>query len=273
MGLTMQGAAEAGLPFVVFDRPTPLCGHYVAGFVRESGLASFTSLFPVPIAHGMTVGELARMVKGESMLPGLEHLELTVVCMEGWSRSLRWPDTGLAWTPTSPNIPDYETSLLYAGVGLLEATRASEGRGTREPFKLVGAPAVDAAELAAKLNAQALPGVRFEPATFVPTAIPGMSSSPKFRDRSVAGVRIAITEQSVFLPVETGVALLAALYEALPATEKKGFFRKGLDLMAGTQRLQSSLELQLGAAAIQDLWRAEVETFRQSRERYLLYSP
>jgi uncharacterized protein YbbC (DUF1343 family) len=269
----MQGAAEAGIPFVVLDRPNPLGGNYVSGFVRESGYASFTSLFPVPIAHGMTVGELARMIKGESMLPGLEHLELTVVRMEGWRRSLRWPDTGLAWVPTSPNIPDYETSLLYAGVGLLEATRASEGRGTREPFKLVGAPAVDAAKLAGKLNALALPGVRFEPAAFVPTAIPGMSSSPKFRGRSVAGVRIAITDQSVFLPVETGVSVLAALYEALPATEQKSFFRKGLDLMAGTHLLQSSLESQLGAAAIQDLWQAEVEAFRRSRERYLLYGP
>jgi uncharacterized protein YbbC (DUF1343 family) len=273
MGLAMQGAAEAGIPFVVLDRPNPLGGNYVSGFVRESGYASFTSLFPVPIAHGMTVGELARMIKGESMLPGLEHLELTVVRMEGWRRSLRWPDTGLAWVPTSPNIPDYETSLLYAGVGLLEATRASEGRGTREPFKLVGAPAVDAAKLAEKLNALALPGVRFELAAFVPTAIPGMSSSPKFRGRSVAGVRIAITDQSVFLPVETGVSVLAALYEALPATEQKSFFRKGLDLMAGTHLLQSSLESQLGAAAIQDLWQAEVEAFRRSRERYLLYGP
>jgi uncharacterized protein YbbC (DUF1343 family) len=132
----------------------------------------------------------------------------------------------LPGSPPAPNIPDFETSLLYAGVGLLEATRASEGRGTHEPFKLVGAPAVDAAKLAAKLNAQALPGVRFDPATFVPTAIPGMSSSPKFRDRSGAGVRIAITDQSIFLPVETGVTILAALYEALPATERRAFSAK-----------------------------------------------
>jgi uncharacterized protein YbbC (DUF1343 family) len=271
MGLAMQGAAEAGIPFVVLDRPNPLGGNYVSGFVRESGLSSFTSLFPVPIAHGMTVGELARMVKGESMLPGLDRLELTVVRMEGWRRSMRWPETGLPWVPTSPNIPDYETSLLYAGVGLLEATSASEGRGTREPFKLAGAPAVDAAKLAENLNARALPGVRFEPATFSPTAIPGMSSSPKFKDSQVAGVRIEITDQSVLLPVETGVSVMAAIYESVPETEKKTFFRKGIDLMAGTDLLQKSMELQRSSDEIQNLWRAEVEEFRRSRERYLIY--
>jgi uncharacterized protein YbbC (DUF1343 family) len=272
MGLAMQGAAEAGIPFVVLDRPNPLGGNYVSGFVRESGLSSFTSLFPVPIAHGMTVGELARMVKGESMLPGLDRLELTVVRMEGWRRSMRWPETGLPWVPTSPNIPDYETSLLYAGVGLLEATSASEGRGTREPFKLAGAPALDGRKLAERLNAQALPGVRFEPAAFSPTTIPGMSSHPKFKDRPVGGVRIEITDQSVLLPVETGVSVMAAIYESLPATDKTTFFREGIALMAGTHLLQRSMELQRSPDEIRNLWRAEVEAFRKTRERYLIYS-
>jgi uncharacterized protein YbbC (DUF1343 family) len=206
------------------------------------------------------------------MLPGLTHLDLTVVRMEGWRRDMRWPDTGLAWVPTSPNIRDYEAALLYAGVGLLEATSASEGRGTREPFKLAGAPGLDAVKLAKNLNSRALPGVRFTPATYTPTAIPGMSSNPKFKGRQVAGVRIEVTEQSALLPVETGVAVLAALYEALPATEKKIFFRQGIALMAGTDRLQRSLELQRSAEEIQHLWRTEVEAFRKTREQYLLYS-
>jgi uncharacterized protein YbbC (DUF1343 family) len=184
---------------------------------------------------------------------------------------MRWPDTGLPWVPTSPNIPDYETSLLYAGVGLLEATSASEGRGTREPFKLAGAPALDGRKLAERLNAQALPGVRFEPAAFSPTTIPGMSSHPKFKDRPVGGVRIEITDQSVLLPVETGVSVMAAIYDSLPEAEKKAFFRKGIDLMAGSTLLQSSLELRRSPDEIQDLWRAEVEEFRRSRERYLIY--
>lgn len=271
MGLAMQAAAEAGIPFVAFDRPNPLGGDYVAGFVREDGLSSFTSLFPVPIAHGLTVGELARMIKGEAMLPGLANLDLSIVRMEGWRRQMRWPDTGLAWVPTSPNIPDYESSLLYAGVGLLEATSASEGRGTRAPFKLAGAPGLDGEKLAKSLNDLALPGVWFAPAAYVPIAIPGMSSNPKFKDRQIPGVRIEVTDQGALLPVETGVALLAFLYEALPEAEKKVFFRKGIELMAGTGRLQKALEQQRSPGEIQTLWQAEIAAFRKSRERYLLY--
>jgi uncharacterized protein YbbC (DUF1343 family) len=207
------------------------------------------------------------------MLPGLDRLDLTVVRMEGWRRNMRWPDTGLAWIPTSPNIPDYETALLYPGLGLLEATGASEGRGTREPFKLAGHPALNAEILAETLNARALPGIRFEPATFAPAAIPGMASSPKFKGRPVAGVRIKITDQSILRPVETGVAVMAALYAALPATEQQIFFRKGLDLMAGTDRLQRSLEFQRSPDEIQNLWRVEVDKFRQTRAPYLLYGP
>jgi len=271
MGLAMQAAAEAGIPFLVLDRPNPLGGNYVAGFVREDGLASFTSLFPVPIAHGMTVGELARMIKGEAMLPGLADLDLSIVRMEGWRRQMRWPDTGLAWVPTSPNIPDYESALLYAGVGLLEATSVNEGRGTKEPFKLAGAPGLDAEKLVKRLNDLALPGILIKPAAYVPTAIPGMSSNPKFRDRQVTGVRIEVTDQTALLPVETGVALLATLYESTPETEKNIFFRKGIELMAGTDRLQKALEHQRSSREIQNLWQAEVEAFRKSRERYLLY--
>ncbi len=273
MGLAMETAAEAGIPFVVFDRPNPLGGDYVSGFVRDGGIGAFTAPFPIPIAHGLTVGELALMVKGEAMAPGLDRLDLTVVKMEGWRRSMLWPDTGLAWIPTSPNIPDYETALLYPGIGLLEATAASVGRGTREPFKLAGAPAVGAEKLAASLNGRALPGVRFEPATFVPVAIPGMASNPKFMGRQVAGVRIQITDQSVFGPVETGVAVMAELYNALPEAEKSSFFSKGLDLMAGTNRLQRALEYPPNPGEIQDLWREEVSSFRKTRARYLRYGP
>ncbi|HWI41491.1 MAG TPA: DUF1343 domain-containing protein [Verrucomicrobiae bacterium] len=270
MGLAMQGAAEAGVPFMVLDRPNPLGGEYVAGFVREKEFSSFTALYPVPVAHGMTVGEMAMMVRGEEMLPGLQQLDLTVVRMEGWERGMRWPDTGLAWTPTSPNVPDFETALLYAGTGLLEATSASEGRGTREPFKLAGLPAVDGSKLAEELNALKLPGLRFEPATFTPAAIPGMSSTPKFRNRAVSGVRVTVTDHRSVRPVETGVSLLCALYGAVPA-QRQSFFRRGLGEMAGSRLLQRSVEKGLSGEEIAALWGGEVAAFRKARDRYLLY--
>ena len=152
MGLVMQAAAEAHVSLVVLDRPNPLGGDYVSGFVRHDLPPSFTSLYPIPIAHGMTVGELALMIKGSHMLPGLSNLDLTVVRMEGWERSMRWPDTELAWIPTSPNLPEFDSSLLYAGMCLLEGTGASEGRGTVTPFALAGWPGIDEEALAAKLN-------------------------------------------------------------------------------------------------------------------------
>src|SRR5262249_46296451 len=115
MGLAMQAAAAAGIPFVVLDRPNPLGGDYVSGFVLEPAHKSFVGQYPIPIVHGMTVGELARMIQGERWLDGLDTLQLTVIPMQGWNRSMRWPQTGLAWVPTSPNIPTFESALAYPG--------------------------------------------------------------------------------------------------------------------------------------------------------------
>jgi uncharacterized protein YbbC (DUF1343 family) len=158
----MQAAAEAHIPFVVLDRPNPLGGEYVAGPVLEGGYASFVGACPVPVAHGMTAGELALMIKGERMLPGLEGLELRVIRMSGWRRGMQWPETGLKWVRTSPNIPDFETALLYPGICFFEGTSANVGRGTLEPFKLVGFPGINAGELADRLNRKNLPGAKFE---------------------------------------------------------------------------------------------------------------
>lgn len=272
MGLAMQAAAEAGVPFMVLDRPNPLGGDYVSGFVRDDLPASFTSFYPIPVAHGMTVGELALMIKGSGWLPGLSDLDLTVVRMEGWQRWMRWPDTGLAWLPTSPNITDFETSLLYPGIGLLEGTCASEGRGTTEPFRLIGWPGMDGEALAAKLNRQGLSGVRFEPVKFTPVCMPGKSSSPKYMDREVHGVRIAITDYQSVQPVETGVAVVSALYGALPPRERKDFFRKGFNDLAGSSRLQRSIESGRPAEEIARQWSGDILWFMLMREKYLLYT-
>ena len=141
MGLAMQAAAAAQIPFVILDRPNPLGGEYISGPLLEPAFISFTGAYPIPVAYGMTVGELATMIKGERMLPGLEGLDLRVIRMEGWHRVMKWPETGLEWVRTSPNIPDFETALLYPGICFFEGTDASEGRGTLEPFSVIGHPA------------------------------------------------------------------------------------------------------------------------------------
>jgi Uncharacterized protein conserved in bacteria len=140
MGLAMQAAAEADLEFVVLDRPNPLGGTYVSGFMLTPEHQSFVGRYPIPVAHGMTVGELARMIKGEAMLPGLDDLELTVVEMEGWTRNLRWPGTKRDWVPPSPNLPTWETALVYPGMCFFEGVRVNEAAAPTDRFSRSACP-------------------------------------------------------------------------------------------------------------------------------------
>jgi uncharacterized protein YbbC (DUF1343 family) len=271
MGLAMQAAADAEIPFMVLDRPNPLGGEYVSGFVRKEQPGSFTSMYPIPVAHGMTVGELAGMIKGESWLSGLSGLDLIVVTMEGWQRWMRWPDTELTWLATSPNIPDFNAALLYPGIGLLEGTGANEGRGTPEPFRLVGCPDIDGEAVAARLNHLHLAGVMFEPVHYTPVSIPGKSSAPKCQNKEVSGVRIITTDYRSVQPVETGVAVAAELYEAFPGQVKNGFFRIGFDDMAGSPLLRKAIEARASGDEIGRLCDSDLNRFRSQREKYLLY--
>ena len=272
MGLAMQAAAEAGIDFMVLDRPNPLGGEYVAGFVREPGFESFVSDYPIPVQHGLTIGELAMMVRDEGFYDGLQGLDLTVVAMQGWQRHMQWPDTDLPWQQTSPNIPDFETALIYPGTCFFEAVEASEGRGTYQPFKQIGAPWADSLDAAATLNTAGLPGVTFAPISFVPASIEGMASNPGFLGEEIQGVRLAVSDPKAFRPVEAGIHILTYFYNAVPETERASFVNeRWLGLLAGTDRLQSSLEAGLSAEAIIASWQDEVDMFKQQRQAYLLY--
>jgi len=271
MGLAMQACARAGIPLWVLDRPNPLGGDDVAGFVRRDLPASFTSLYPIPIAHGMTVGELARMIQGEAMLPDLERLELGVVPLTGWRRTMRWSDTGLAWVATSPNLASFPSTLLYPGIGLLEGTSASEGRGSDTPFLMVGWPGLDPQLLAQRLNAEGLKGLHFEPVRFTPVSRPGRSSSPKYRNRELGGVRLEIDDPHTVEPVRVGVAVLCGLFATLPEPARRVLFRPGFDDMAGSRELRLGVLKGESAQAVSARWADEVNRFRKQRERYLLY--
>ncbi len=271
MGLAMQAAAEAGLPFVVLDRPNPLGGAYMAGFVLEPAHSSFVGQYPIPVAHGLTVGELARLIQGERLLPGLDDLRLEVVPMEGWRREALWPETGLPWVPTSPNIPDFETALVYPGACFFEAAAASEGRGTETPFILLGAPWADGEALTDTLNARGLPGVRFEAARFTPRSIDGMASNPRLEGQALQGIRTVVTDAAAFLPVETGVHVLHAFYRQAPRPESFIAREEWLAKLAGTSRLYDLLTLGRPPEAIIGAWQDEVDAFAQRRAPYLLY--
>jgi uncharacterized protein YbbC (DUF1343 family) len=273
MGLAMQAAAAARIPFVVLDRPNPLGGEYVAGFVLEASLTSFVGQYPIPIVHGMTVGELAGMIEGERWLAGLDGLELTVVRMEGWRRSMRWPELQRPWVATSPNIPSFEAALVYPGMGIAGEAKVNEGRGTPTPFSLFGAPWIDAARLTERLDALALAGVRFERADFTPRSIPGVAAHPRFEGMPLGGVRIVVTDAATFEPLQTGMHVLAALFAEARA---KGIAEPVANLamfhaLSGTKRLYRMLAAGSGGADIMAAWRDEVSRFRSRRMPYLLY--
>ena len=273
MGLAMQAAAEQGISFVVLDRPNPLGGNYVSGFVLEPEHTSFVGQYPVPMVHGMTVGELARMIRDESMMEGLDGLDLQVVEMEGWRRDMLWSGTGLPWIAPSPNIPDFETALVYPGPVLFEATSVSEGRGTRQPFVQVGAPWLDGQAAADSLNAQGLAGVRFEAILFTPESIPGMASHPKLEGQTLEGIRHILTDERAFLPVETGIHVLDVFRRQAASNTPEELVNRpaGMARLAGTQRLLNMLKQGASPETVIASWEREVRAFREMRAASLLY--
>jgi uncharacterized protein YbbC (DUF1343 family) len=273
MGLSMQAAAAARIPFVVLDRPNPLGGEYVSGFVLEPGLRSFVGQYPIPIVHGLTVGELARMIKGEAWLDGLGALDLKVIEMPGWQRSMRWPQTERGWVATSPNIPTFESALVYPGIGIVGEAEVSEGRGTPTPFSLFGAPWLDAPRTVKRLNVLGLAGVRFERATFTPRSIAGVATRPRFEGTSVHGVRIIVIDVARIEPLEVGMHVLSAIAAEGRSKGVTPLFAnlKMFHAIAGTKRLHQMLAAGTDGAAIIAAWQAEVAQFKALRARYLLY--
>jgi uncharacterized protein YbbC (DUF1343 family) len=215
MALAMQAAARAGVAVVVLDRPNPLGGVALEGGTVEPGCESFVGLGAVPVRHGMTAGEVARLVRagmpwGAPRFAAPLDCDLTVVPMRGWRRAMAFDATGLPWVLPSPNMPTLDTAFVYPGGCLVEATNLSEGRGTTRPFEIMGAPFLDGYRLAARLEALALPGVRFRPLSFRP-------SFHKFAGRSCGGVQLHVTDRETFRPYRTGLAFLISARDEAPA--------------------------------------------------------
>lgn len=272
MGRSMISAAEAGIPFLVLDRPNPIGGNQIEGFIREEQFISGIGMYPTPVTHGMTVGELAQMIKAEQWHEGISNLDLHIVKMEGWNREMVWHDTKLDWVPPSPNIPDYETAYVYPGTCYFEGTTASEGRGTYQPFIQLGALGVVGAEIASELNKLQLPGLSFSPVSFTPESIPGMSREPKLEGKTLKGVKLQITNAYELQPVAAGIHMLEAFYTALPDELKDDFFiRRGMQVRAGNDKMQKMIEDGSGVRAIIDAWQDDVDYFARQRKPYLLY--
>ena len=234
LGLCMEAAAEKGIPFVVLDRPNPLGGILTDGPVIPDSLRSFVGMFPLPVIYGLTIGELAAMANGEGWLKEGERADLTVIPMEGWTRTMLLRDTGLPWIPPSPNIRRPETPLVYTATCYMEATNISEGRGTEDPFHIIGAPFIDGPELAGVLTKARLPGLRVRDIRFAP-------SNSKYSGVDCSGVIMEFAMSDSLRPVRIGVEILSILWKEYPdslAVNRRGLARllgdpEAFDLIAG----------------------------------------
>jgi uncharacterized protein YbbC (DUF1343 family) len=269
MGYIMEAGAENGIPVVILDRPNPL-GGWVEGPVLDMEWASFVGMYPIPVRHGLTVGELAMMIRGEGWINKADSLDLTVVKMENWRPHMYWEDTGLAWKNPSPNISNMNQAVLYPGLCLLEATNFSDGRGTDHAFEWIGADYVNGHELADALNALNLPGVEINPITYTPVDLPGKASNPKFKDIPIEGVSLTVTDRNVFKPVTFGVALLQTLQNLYPDA-----FQISrpiwLARLWGSESLMHALEDDLSLEAVMNAVAVSKAPYLNLKEKYSLY--
>ena len=267
MALGMQAARENGKRFVVLDRPNPIGGIEVEGNLHEPEFASFVGMYPIPMRHGMTVGELALMFNREF---GID-CELEVIAMEGWRREMWYEETGLPWVMPSPNMPTVDTAVVYPGSVMVEGTEISEGRGTTRPFEILGAPYVEPRRLIDELKRDNLPGVIFRPQHFQPTF-------HKFSGRMCGGIQIHVTDRLAFRPVSTGVAIISAIRRLYPGEfvwkqppYEYVYDKLPFDVINGTSRLREQIEAHESVARIEECWSQSVAEFRNRRASYLLY--
>ena len=269
MARAMESAAEHRKTFIVLDRPNPIGGHILEGPILQEGFASFVGLFPIPIRHGLTVGELAGMINGEGWLAGRAKADLRVVTIEGWSRPFWLDDTDVPWIKTSPNMPSLETATVYPGICLLEGTNLSEGRGTPEPFEKIGAPWLDPHVILQDLSETDLEGVTFRPITFTPRSIPGAAPHPKFEGRGCRGLELVVTDRDRFRPFRTALALLRAISKTHGDSLhwRSGHF----DRLCGTDQVRKMIIDGKSLDEMETVWTGELARFRELSMQYLLY--
>jgi uncharacterized protein YbbC (DUF1343 family) len=267
MANCLVAARKHGVKVIVCDRPNPIGGMAIEGPMLQPGFESFVGQYPIPMRHGMTIGELAGLFNDHFGIGA----DLKVVTMGGWRREAYHDQTGTPWVMPSPNIPTLDAAIVYPGTVLFEGTNLSEGRGTTRPFELVGTPGIAAERFADAMNRLALPGVFFRPAVFEPTF-------HKHAGQSCGGCQVHVLDRQAFRPVMTGVALIGALRAGAPGgftwrdppyeyeTEKMPF-----DILAGSSETREQLDAKVSAAEIARSWEPAIANFDRLRQRFLLY--
>jgi uncharacterized protein YbbC (DUF1343 family) len=256
LGYFLEGAAKTGIEIIVLDRPNPITGSFVQGPIPDPGHESFTNYDSLPVRHGMTMGELAKMFNSERGI----NARLQVVPLEGWMRGDWYDSTGLAWVNPSPNLRSLTEATLYPGVALVEGTNVSVGRGTDTPFELLGAPWINGAELAQYLNARDISGVRFVPVSFTPTASADAG-------QKCQGVNIILVERNGFDAPELGVELASALHKLYP----EQFHMDRMNELLVNQAAIDAIAKGDDPRRIAEDWREPLEKFMQVRQKYLIY--
>ena len=267
MANCLAAGRRHGVPVIVCDRPNPIGGVDVEGETLAPGFESFVGQYAVPMRHGMTIGELARLFN--------EHFgigaSLEVIPMAGWRRAHYGDEAGAPWIMPSPNMPTLDTAIVYPGAVLLEGTAASEGRGTTRPFEIVGAPWVRAEAFADRLTAHQLPGVIFRPVVFEPTF-------QKHHGATCGGCQMHVTDRAVFRPVVTGVALIEELRRARPSSfawrpppYEYEHRLMPIDILAGSSVMREHMEAGASAETIAQAWRTDEDAFRATRAPFLFY--
>ena len=263
MAMVMQAAAEYGKQVIVLDRPNPINGVQIEGNLVEKGFESFVGLYPIPYRHGMTIGELARYFNEEFNI----HCDLQVIPLIGWKREMMWGETGLLWVPTSPHVPHWQTILYMGATGTIGELRAiSEGVGYTSPFELVGAPWIDGYQFARALNDLHLPGVIFRPLYFKPYYA-------SYKGEICQGVQLHITDARAFNSYQTGLYILQTILKLYPEHDPFQFKQRVtmFQKVIGCAWIIDDLKAGKSVAEIAGKWQNELNSFKQTRTKYLLY--
>jgi uncharacterized protein YbbC (DUF1343 family) len=260
MAYAMQACAENGIPFIVLDRPNPINGVAMEGPILEyPEHSSFIGLYPIPLRHGMTAGELAQLFNDKFLTP---KARLTVVPMENWTRDEWFDETSLPWVIPSPNLPTLDAATVYPGQVLLEGTNLSEGRGTAKPFEIFGAPWIDGFTLAKELNSLSLPGVKFREVWFTPTF-------SKHKEQLCGGCQLHVTDREAYQPIASTLSVLRVIQKLYP--EKLEFHASYFDKVMGTSKVLLAIESGASTDEIVATFKPGLEQFSKERQQYLLY--
>ena len=267
MANAMSACAKLGKKMFICDRPNPVNGTDIEGSLLENGHESFVGMYPIPMRHGMTVGELAKLFNEEFRI----NCDLEVIEMDGWQRDLCLDETDAPWVIPSPNMPTVETAVVFSGIVYFEGTQVSEGRGTTRPFEYIGAPYIDADEYAEVLQTLELPGVVFRATGFMPTF-------QKHSNEVCGGVFVHVTERDIFEPVITGIAMVKTVFDMYPtdfawksSPYEYVYDRNPFDVIAGTTKLRESFEQGKTIDEIKETWRSDEREFSVTREKFLIY--